>query len=126
MAGNHGEVARRTDSPIDILMVRYNAAHRGAERDVFPLLPGGSDFRFDDYDARQAAYWSLLAGACGHTYGNNNVWQMWAPGRKPVIWAHVPWYEALDHPGGKVRHVEVGLDHDLPGRYGDFLRSCWQ
>ena len=29
--------------------------------------------RFDDYDARQAAYWSVLAGACGHTYGNNNV-----------------------------------------------------
>jgi Protein of unknown function (DUF4038) len=23
--------------------------------------------RFDDYDARQAAYWSLIAGACGHT-----------------------------------------------------------
>ena len=25
----------------DLLMVRYNAAHRGAERDVFPLLPEG-------------------------------------------------------------------------------------
>jgi hypothetical protein len=35
--------------------------------------------RFDDYDVRQAAYWSLLAGACGHTYGNNNVWQMYKP-----------------------------------------------
>ncbi len=57
------------------------------------------DLRFDDYDVRQAAYWSLLAGACGHTYGNNNVWQMWQPGRKPVIWASTPWYEALDHPG---------------------------
>jgi hypothetical protein len=33
--------------------------------------------RFDAYDVRQAAYWALLAGACGHTYGNNNVWQMW-------------------------------------------------
>ena len=29
-----------TDTPIDILMVRYNAAHRGAEQDVFPHLPG--------------------------------------------------------------------------------------
>jgi hypothetical protein len=55
--------------------------------------------RFDDYDIRQAAYWAVLAGACGHTYGNNNVWQMWAPGRNPVIWAHTPWYEALNHPG---------------------------
>jgi hypothetical protein len=55
--------------------------------------------RFTDYDARQAAYWSLLAGACGHTYGNNNIWQMWEPGRPSVIFADVPWYEALDHPG---------------------------
>lgn len=57
------------------------------------------DLRFDDYDVRQAAYWSLLAGACGHTYGNNNVWQMWQPGRKPIIWASTPWYEVLDRPG---------------------------
>lgn len=55
--------------------------------------------RFDAYDCRQAAYWSLMAGACGHTYGNNNIWQMWAPGRSPVIHADIPWYEALDHPG---------------------------
>jgi aryl-alcohol dehydrogenase-like predicted oxidoreductase len=27
----------------DLFMVRYNAAHRGAERDVFPLLPGGDE-----------------------------------------------------------------------------------
>lgn len=55
--------------------------------------------RFDDFDVRQAAYWSLLAGACGFTYGNNNVWQMWAPGREPVFFANTPWHEALQHPG---------------------------
>jgi hypothetical protein len=55
--------------------------------------------RFDDYDVRQAAYWSLLAGACGHTYGHNSVWQMWAPGRDPVLDADTPWHEALDHQG---------------------------
>ncbi len=55
--------------------------------------------RFDDYDVRQAAYWALLAGACGHTYGNNNIWQMWAPGLEAVIRADIPWWEALDHPG---------------------------
>ena len=27
-------------SPFDVVMLRYNAVHRGAERDVFPLLPG--------------------------------------------------------------------------------------
>jgi hypothetical protein len=72
----------------------------------YELIPVGFYFsganrlnRFDDYDCRQAAYWSLLAGACGHTYGNNNIWQMWTPERAPVLWASVPWYEALDHPG---------------------------
>jgi hypothetical protein len=55
--------------------------------------------RFDDDDVRQAAWWSVLAGACGHTYGNNNIWQMWQPGRTPVLYAMTPWYDALDHPG---------------------------
>ncbi len=76
--------------------------------------------RFDDYDVRQAAYWSLLAGACGHTYGDNNVWQFYKPGPAPpthsgdgvvrpdgalfgaaggLIGANIPWQEAMDHPG---------------------------
>lgn len=55
--------------------------------------------RFDDYDIRQAAYWSLLAGACGHTYGNNNVWQFWQPGREAQLWANQRWSDSLDTPG---------------------------
>ncbi len=55
--------------------------------------------RFDDSDVRMAAYRALLAGAAGHTYGNNNIWQMWALGREPVLGADTPWSEALDHPG---------------------------
>ncbi len=55
--------------------------------------------RFDDRDVRTAAYAALLAGACGHTYGHNSVWQMWEPGRTPIIHANTPWIEALDHPG---------------------------
>jgi len=83
--------------------------------------------RFDDFDVRQSAYWSVLAGACGHTYGDNNVWQMYRPrsdgkvaekeGAVPpggvvallqnlwmgraggIIGANVPWYDALDRPG---------------------------
>ncbi len=65
--------------------------------------------RFDDYDCRQAAYWSLLAGACGHTYGHNSIWQMWAPGRTPIISAAIPWNEALDHPGA----FQMGLVRKL-------------
>jgi hypothetical protein len=62
--------------------------------------------RFDDYDVRQAAYWSILAGACGHSYGHSSIWQMYAPGRTPIIAAVMPWYEALDHPGAfQMRYV---------------------
>ncbi len=62
--------------------------------------------RFDDFDARTAAYWSLLAGACGHTYGNNNIWQMYDEGRESVIGAQIPWYEAIDHPGAfSMKHL---------------------
>jgi hypothetical protein len=57
--------------------------------------------RFTDDDVRQAAWWAVLAGACGHTYGNNNVWQMWQPGREPRIYAVTPRFEALDDPGAR-------------------------
>ncbi len=55
--------------------------------------------RFDDYDTRQAAYWAMMAGACGHTYGHNSIWQMWTPEHKPALWANIPWQESLDTPG---------------------------
>lgn len=65
----------------------------------FYLAGASRHLSFDDYDCRQAAYWALLAGACGHTYGNGNIWQMWAPGRTAVLDARIAWHEALNHPG---------------------------
>ena len=56
---------------------------------------------FDDFDVRQAAYWALLAGAAGHTYGNHDIWQMWQSGRQPISSARTPWREALLHPGSQ-------------------------
>jgi len=35
----HGELAHQEDSPIEVLQVRYSAAHRGAETEVFEDLP---------------------------------------------------------------------------------------
>ena len=54
---------------------------------------------FDDFDVRQGAYWSLLAGTAGHTYGDHDIWQFWQPGRTPISAARTPWREALHHPG---------------------------
>jgi len=64
--------------------------------------------RMDDVDTRNVAYCGLLAGACGHTYGNNSIWQMYAPGREAVIWARIPWFEAIHHPGSRqMSHVRT-------------------
>ncbi|MBP2832875.1 glycoside hydrolase family 140 protein [Aquimarina sp. U1-2] len=54
---------------------------------------------FNEFHARRAGYWSMLAGACGHTYGNHNIWQMWQPERDPISSARTPWQQALDYPG---------------------------
>ena len=37
--GFHGEMARGEATPFDVLQLRYSAAHRGAEADVFDGLP---------------------------------------------------------------------------------------
>ncbi|QMV45100.1 DUF4038 domain-containing protein [Cohnella cholangitidis] len=53
--------------------------------------------RFSAYDVRQAAYWSVFAGAFGHAYGNGAIWQMHAPGRKADEKFY--WYDALGAEG---------------------------
>jgi len=55
--------------------------------------------RFGAYDVRQAAYWSVLAGAAGFAYGNNNIWQMWVPKKENSSSRMIPWYYALHQPG---------------------------
>lgn len=56
---------------------------------------------FDAFDVRQAAYWSMLSGAAGHTYGDHNIWQMWQEGRDAISWARTNWKQALDHDGSR-------------------------
>ena len=53
----------------------------------------------DDYDCRKAAYWALLSGAAGHTYGCHAVWQMWELGREPNHHPRASWRESLELPG---------------------------
>ncbi len=60
-----------------------------------------------DWHIRRLAYWHVFAGACGHTYGCHNIWQMYAPGRKPISWAHHYWEESLDLWGAReMRYVK--------------------
>jgi hypothetical protein len=53
----------------------------------------------DDFDTRVAAYWNMLSGGAGHTYGNHNIWQMYTEKRQPVTFARTHWRVAINHAG---------------------------
>ena len=60
----------------------------------------------DDYDVRKSAYWSVFAGAHGHTYGCHPVWQMLQPGREAISVARRTWRDAINLPGaGQMQHL---------------------
>jgi hypothetical protein len=70
---------------------------------LYEEIPVCFDLKKNGYadvnDVRRKVYQNLFAGAHGHTYGCNNIWQMYVPDRKPYIDPSRPWYESLDLPG---------------------------
>jgi hypothetical protein len=56
---------------------------------------------WNDADCRRYAYWSVFAGAFGHTYGDNAVMQFYRTGTtdKPAYGAKNSWTEAIHDPG---------------------------
>ena len=56
-------------------------------------------------DVRRYAWWSVLAGACGFTYGNNSIIQFLREGEKGAYGAFRTWQEALHCPGSAQMHV---------------------
>lgn len=63
--------------------------------------------RWQAADVRRYAYWSVFAGACGHTYGCNDIMQFYRPGVSPAYFANTPWWEALDSPGfNQMKHLK--------------------
>jgi len=61
-----------------------------------------------DAHVRQRAYWDVFSGAAGHTYGNHSVWQMYAPGRRPINGPLIYWNEAIHRPGAnQMRYVRA-------------------
>lgn len=78
-------------------------------RNRYWLEPGGP--LLDSLDVRKSLYWCLFAGACGHTYGCNEIWQMWDKGRKPMVEANIPWSDALEFEGAtQIRHARRLLE----------------
>lgn len=56
-------------------------------------------------DIRRYAYWSVLAGACGFTYGNNSVMQFFRFGDVPSYGVKEEWMEGLYMPGAQQMHI---------------------
>ena len=53
-------------------------------------------------DVRRYAYWSVFAGAAGHTYGHNSVMQMHKPTDKGSAYGSKKyWYNAINDSGAK-------------------------
>ena len=62
-----------------------------------------------DADSRRYAYWSVFAGAFGHTYGDNAVMQFYRPGIDQGSYGpKKPWSEAIHDPGsGEMRFLKL-------------------
>ena len=78
--------------------------------DIPKGLHDPNEERWQDYDVRRYAYWSVFAGSCGHTYGHNAIMQMLKPGY-PTSYgsdgAEKAWYIALTDPGfSQMKHVK--------------------
>ena len=72
------------------------------------------DRRIAPWDVRRAAYWAVLAGACGHTYGHRSF-ILWLRKGETKMWgAHIPWYESLDAAGARQMQYLRELVMSLP------------
>ncbi len=49
----------------------------------FPDVRTGTRTRMDAHQAREAMYWAMLAGAAGHGYGCNDIWQFYDEAQTP-------------------------------------------
>jgi len=101
-AGRVRAPGQREERPLDLLMLRYNAAHRGAEEDVFPVT--------DPLGIPVVAYTCLRWGALPRPTPDD------PPGFRPP--APREWYRfALAHPSVAVAICAPDgreeLDHDL-------------
>lgn len=54
---------------------------------------------WQEHHVRRYAWWSVLAGSCGHTYGDNSVFQFYGTGHIQEFGAIDPWDTAIHHTG---------------------------
>lgn len=70
-------------------------------------------------DARRYAYWNVMAGAGGHTYGHNSIMQFYRDKTKEGAYgARYTWDEAIHQPGGSQMQHLAALMNSL-----DFIQG---
>ncbi len=72
-------------------------------------IPHGLDMvpepRWQAADVRRYAWWSVLAGAFGHTYGENSVMQFFTRGGVAnAYWPALSWQDSVNAPGAQQMH----------------------
>src|SRR3546814_3633217 len=77
-------------------------------------LPAGAP-RWQAADVRRYAWWAVMAGAFGHTYGENHVMQMYLPGADTANFEPIlPWHQALTAPNAagadQMRHLKALIE----------------
>ena len=77
-----------------------------------PLAFNAKEFGYSfDAHVREYAYADTFSGACGHTYGNHAVWQMYAPPRQPINGPLMDWKAAIHRPGAtQMQYVRALLE----------------
>ena len=62
------------------------------------------DYLWTAADVRTNLWWNVLEGACGHTYGNHNIWSM---NKEMSDYFPYRWKNVLEHEGAKtMRHAK--------------------
>jgi hypothetical protein len=71
-------------------------------------LHGSAEQRWTAADVRRYAYWSVFAGGCGFTYGNNSVMQFYRRGNKDMSFgANKNWDDELHAAGaGQMQYLK--------------------
>ncbi|MES1218189.1 MAG: DUF4038 domain-containing protein [Bacteroidota bacterium] len=90
--------------------------HEKLRNSRMPFIMAESAYEYERNEntqiLRRQAYWSLLSGACGHFFGNRDLWVM-----------NENWHNALNTPGNKSMEIFHSFLEKIPWYY---LEPDWQ
>lgn len=80
-------------------------------------IPQGLHLKEEPYwnpqQVRRYAWWSVLAGACGFTYGHNSIMQFYNGVGEGAFFVKLPWKDALHAPGSDAMTVLARLMNQI-------------